>query len=594
MRLKKLAALLIAGTVAATSLAACGNKETSGGDQGTTKAPAASQQEQSSQESGAAEPAKDGEPDAVQELHLVYTDLKTLDVNDIRNANEFLVLSQVQEALFRTFTDEDGNDVLTEAGCESYTVSDDGLVYTFKIRDQKWSDGVEVTAGQYVDSVHRLLNPELAFSYAFMAYDIKNAEAYYSGEASIEDVGVKALDDKTLEFTLGRPTPFFLKKVANLCFCPIRLDVIEKGGETWAKDFTKQVYCGPFVISDRQLENNMTLVKNPEYWDAENVKLEKVTLTVIGEEATQSLLLESKELDVAQPTTEYINKWLQMADRGELVHLARYSPSVNYMCFNQHTGGSSGLMNNAKIRKALSLALDREEFIELVYDGIHVPAYGIIPGGLMVGDEEFRSYAEEPLKAEAEEYKNNPEKLQALFKEGLAEEGRDTDLSKVELTFISSGQTVQSKAEQEYFQQTWEKNLGIKINMNILADSSLFVAERNANRYDLVYMGWNGDYSDPMTFMELFNTGSGYAKFMGGYHNEEFDAMFDSLDTITDSKERAETYKKMEINLVQENAGVSPLYYKNEHFFVQPYVKNLGTPLFGSSMDFSRAYISGK
>lgn len=589
MKMKKLTAIFLAGAMVMT-MAGCGGNNTPASETAT----AASGGTTAEGEANTGNPGSSEDVmDSVQELNLVFTDLKTLDVNDVRNANEFQVLSQVQEGLFRAFTDENGIEVVENAGCESYTVSDDGLVYTFKIREQKWSDGEPVTAGQYVDSIRRLLNPDLAFAYSFMAYDIKNAEAYYAGEASADDIGVKAIDDSTLEITLETAIPFFVKKLTNVCFFPVRMDIIDAAGESYLKDYTLHVFNGPFIIESRILENEMILTKNPNYWDAENVHLEKVTLKVVAEPATQSLLLESKELDAVSATTDYIDKWKSMTDSGQLVHLSVTSPSVNYVCFNQHTGGSSGLMNNPKVRLALSLAIDREEMNELIYNGINTPAYGLLPFNLMVGDEEFRSLAEEPLKALPAEY-DTPEKLQALFKEGMAEEGKGDDLSAVELTIISSGSTTQNQSIQEYFKQTWESKLGINIKVNICSDSSLFVTERNENRYDLVLMGWNGDYNDPMTFMELFNTGSGYAKFMGGYHNEEFDAMFDSLSTISDSTERAKIYIDMEKNLVSENAGIAPIYYGNKQYFIQSYVKNFSTPNFGAAYEFSRAYISGK
>ncbi len=581
MKFTKFIAVLLAGAMMTATLASCENSEEAS-------------QQPSDQNSSLAESV--ATKDADQTLTLVNSDCKVLDVNDVRNSNEFLLLSHVQEGLFRVIPDKDGNAVLTNAGCENYEVSEDGLTYTFKIRPQKWSDGKEVTAQQYVDSILRLLNPENGFSYSFMAYDILNAEAYYDGKASKEEVGVKALDEMTLEIKLQANIPFFIKKLANVCFFPVRLDVIEAAGEqsTYNSDFTKHVFNGPFVISERILGNEIVLTKNESYWDAENVHLKKVTLKEISEDSTKSILLENKELDAVEATTEYVQKWKKMTDDGLLVNVSKTSPSVNYMCFNQHTGGTSGLMNNNKVRLALSLAINREEMNELVYSGVNTPAYGLIPYELNVGDKEFRSLAQEPLKALYAEYADNNEKLQALFKEGLKEVTGSDDISKVTLTIISSGATVQNQAQLEYFKQTWETKLGCKINVNILADSSLFKTERNANRYDLVYMGWNGDYDDPMTFMELWNTKSGYAKFMGGYHNEEFDKMFDSLATESDSAKRAETYINMEKNLVAEQAGMSPVYFANKQYFVQNYVKDLVFPTFGSAYEFSRAYISGK
>ena len=577
MKWKKLTALAMASMMIATILSGCGGGNSEEKSSGKT-----------------AESSSEAKPDEKQELVLNNVDCKVLDVNDARNANEFVLLSHVQEGLFRVFSDKDGNDVVENAGCESYEVSEDGLTYTFKLRDYKWSDGQPVTAQHYVDSIKRLLNPENGFSYSFMAYDIENAEAYYDGQASADDIGVKALDDKTLEIKLRANIPFFIKKLTNVCFDPVRLDVIEKAGDQtkYNADYKLHVFCGPFVIADHTKGNEIVLEKNPEYWDAENVHLEKVTLKEIPEDSTKSILIENKELDAVEANSEYIAKWQKLTESGQLANISKTSPSCNYMCFNQHTGGLSGLMNNAKCRKALSLAINREEMNEVVYSGINIPAYGLIPAGMLVGEEEFRAVAgEEPLKADYDKYKDDNE---GLFKEGMKEAGVDKDLKDVELTIISSGTTVQDQAIQEYFKQTWEDRLGVKVNVNICADTSLFVDERNNNRYDLVFMGWNGDYNDPMTFMELFNTGSGYAKFMGGYSNEEFDKMFDSLAEESDMEKRAETYVAMENNLINEQAGIAPIFYSNKQFFVQSYVKDMSFPTFGSAYEFSRAYISGK
>lgn len=589
--LRKAAAVFLTGAMIA-SLAACGSDP--GVSQESGSAVSASSADSSSAQNTDAQNTDGSGMDAVQELNLVLIDLKTLDVNDVRNANEFQVLSQVQEGLFRTFTDENGNATVENAGCESYEVSEDNLVYTFKLRDMQWSDGVAVTAQQYVDSIKRLLNPDNAFAYSFMAYDIKNATAYYNGEATADDIGVKALDDSTLEITLEAPIPFFIKKLSNVCFFPVRLDVIEAAGESYKSDFTKHVFNGPFVIESRILDNQMVLAKNDSYWDAENVHLTKVTMTVVAEAATQSLLLESGELDMVEAKTEYVTKWQSMVDAGNLVSRSVVKPNSNYMTFNQHTGGLSGLMNNAKIRKALSLAIDREELNELVYSGQNTPSYGLIPYNMLVGDEEFRSLSEEPFKAVLAEY-DTPEKWVELLKEGLKEEGKDTqDLKSIEITLLSAASDTQNESFLEYIKQTWESKLGITVVVNICPDRATFVTERNSNNYDCINMGWNGDYDDPMTFMELWNTDSGYAKYMGGYSNEEFDTMFASLSTIADSAERAKIYIQMENNLVAENAGMAPLYYSNSQYFVQTYVKNLSTPNFGTAYEFSRAYISGK
>ncbi len=585
-------AVLLTLVIVLGGLTACSSKPAA-----DTPAPTKAAENSSPTEGASEEAAPQEEqniPDADQTLNLLYNEPLTLDVSDVRNASEFQILSQVQEGLFRTFTDEQGNDVIANAGVDTYEISDDGLVYTFKLRDYKWSDGVAVTASQYVDSIIRLLDPEKAFAYSFMAYDIVNAEKYYNGEVSADEVGVKALDDKTLEITLNTETPFFIKKLTNVCFYPVRLEVIDNGSETYATNFSEHVYSGPFVISDWVKENSMVLTKNPDYWDADNVLLQKVVFTAAAEPATQSLLIESKQLDAVDGVSEYVNKWKQLADAGQLVYKTTTQPSLSFIGFNQHNGGISGLMNNAKIRLALSLAIDREEFNELIYNGINIPAYGLIPYNLLVNETEFRSVVEEPLKALADEYLNQSDKLKALFQEGLAEEGKDTDLSKVSLTFISTGDTVQDKSIQEYYKQKWEELLGIKITISVFPDRSTFVTERNNNKYDILSNGWFGDYNDPMTFADLWTGTSGYATYFGGYNNQEYDTIFNSLATVTEEAQRIDIYKALEKNLIVDNAGVAPLYYTNKQIFIQSYVKNLSTPLFGTTYEFSRAFISGK
>lgn len=577
MKMKKLLAVVLSAVMVTSVLVGCGKNDDSnqgsenGGDKGTVSTEMAGE----------------------QVLNLLFDEPTTLDVNDVRNASEFQVLSQVQEGLFRTYTDENGNDEIVLAGAEDYTVSDDNLVYTFKLRDHNWSDGQPVTAQHYVDSFLRLLNPEEAFSYSFMGYDIKNGEAYFNGEVGAEEVGVKALDEKTLEITLGQVTPYFLKKLTNVCFYPVRLDVIEAGGETWATDDKVQVYNGPFTIKEWVKENSMTLVKNENYWDAENVKLTEVNMKTVDETATRSLLFESKELDVVVGEAEYADKWVKMAEEGKCQFITGKYPGMTFIGFNQHTGGQSGLMNNAKIRLALSLAIDRQEFVDLIY-GRYTPANGLIPPGIQVGDSEYRDEVkDEPLAPLVEKY-NSPEKLQELFKEGLKELGIDKELSEIELTYIATADNTVAKNVLEYYMQSWQDKLGIKINMNILADVSLFVTERNENRYDILANGWHGDYSDPMTFMDLWLTGSGYAKFFGGFKNENFDKKFEELAGETDEAKRIEIYKELEKILVAEEAGVAPIYYQDSQRFVQNHVQNLSTPLFGPALEFSRSYISAK
>ena len=264
---------------------------------------------------------------------------------------------------------------------------------------------------------------------------------------------------------------------------------------------------------------------------------------------------------------------------------------MTYLVLNQHTedgatGGPSGVMLNPKCRKAIALAFDREEFNAMFKEGLVTTAYGVIPYGITVGEQEFRAANPEPYADED----TSSDTIKALFEEGMAEAGVAGTASDVTLTVISYGATTEKTSQLEWFKQQLEGNLGVKVQIDTYPDSSTFVAARNAQQYDFYLQGWNGDYNDPMTFMELFVTGNGYAKFMGGYSNAEFDAMVDQAGSSQDDAERLELFGKAE-KLLLDEGGLVPLYYDNSQIYVQGYVSGLSMPMFGSDFEFSRVKI---
>ena len=565
-----------AAVAAAGVLTACGGSSSSTASSAASAAPATT------------------ELAAEQVLNLVYTDLSLIDVNDVRNANEFEVLTAVQEGLFRTFTDENGVDVVENAGCESYEVSDDGLTYTFHLREgMKWSDDQPVTAQNYVDSWLRLVNPDLAFSYAFLAYGIVGAEDYCENGGKVEDVAVELVDDLTFKATLAAPDPAFIKKVGMVCFYPVRKDLIdaaEAAGGNWTNDYTLHVYNGPFYISDRVLNNNMTLKKNEKYWNADEVTLTQINLRVVDESSTKAQLMESQQIDVLTLTDyEYVTRWENKVADGTFQYFSKAEPSVTYLVIDQHpagNGGPSGLMLSPKCRKAMALAMDRDEFNAMFKEGLVTPAYGLIPNGITVGEDEFRAAHEEPLASED----NSPETLKALFEEGMAEAGVSGSASDVTLTTFLYNANAENMSQQEWYKQQLEDKLGVHVQIDTYPDVSTWKTARDSYQYDFYSMGWNGDYNDPMTFMELFVTGNGNAKFMGGYSNPEYDEMVEKAGASQDDAERMELFGKAEA-LLMEEGGCIPLYYDNSQMYVQSYVSGLSMPMFGTEYEFSRVKI---
>ena len=220
--------------------------------------------------------------------------------------------------------------------------------------------------------------------------------------------------------------------------------------------------------------------------------------------------------------------------------------------------GKSGLMGNKKIRQALAYSLNREEMIEAVY-GRYVPSYGFISPAITLGDKSYREQVEEPMLASYKEYAGDSKKLQALFQEGLKELGKSTDLSKVTITYLSNGSTVEDNALREYLQQTWQQVLGIKVELNTVGDYSLLTAERDAGNFDVYQGGWFSDYNDPLDYLSTFYTGQ-YESVSGGYSNAEYDGLIDSLTGENDNAKRLEIYSQAE-QVLFDDCAMIPLYY---------------------------------
>lgn len=529
--------------------------------------------------------------DSEQELNTIYFKVATLDANDVTDSESSTILNAVEEGLVRIENDGSGDEIVP-AGAETWETSEDGLTWTFHLRKMDWSDGEPVVAQNYVDSFMRILNPDNGFAYSFLAYDIVGAEEYNTGTGSADAVGVKAVDDYTLEFKLKHPVTYFVSKISYAVFHPIRLDIVEKLGDQYASNITDRVYNGPFKIESWDNGNSMVLVKNDTYWDADNVYLQKINMTNIQEFATQAQLFEAQELDITGAQTDYIETWSERAETGEFQKLTGDAPGVFYLYFNQDSETSNGILKNAKIRRAIGLSIDRDVYTKDLV-GRFKSAYGLIPPAVNVEDDNYRASVEEPLASDAKTYVNNKEKLQELFKEGLTELGLQTDdLSQYELTYLAQGDSELQKQRAEWMAQQISGNLGIKINVETQGDWGVFLNTMDKQEFDFTMTGWSADYNDPMTFLDIWTSNGGNNH--TGYADAEYDALLESVATETDAAKVEEIYKELENKLLEEDAVISPVYYNDKYTFYQNYVKDMQFPAFGASYEFKHAYIEGK
>lgn len=510
---------------------------------------------------------------------------------DVQDMGWRWMMAACAEGLMRNLADGSG-DRFELAGAQEMNVSDDGLTYTFKLRqDAKWSDGEPVTAKDYEYGWKRLIDPQYAYDYASFLFGVVGAEAYYKGEGPIEDVAIKAVDDYTFEVSLTEADPAFEYKLVATPLYPTREDLATAAGDNWGKDWTLCVYNGPFYISELVEDNKMVWEKNENYWNAENVQLTAVNWFCVAEDATAATMFDNGQLDVFEASGDYITKYEQLAQAGNYQSMATQYPGTGLISYEMKDGGPSGLMNNVKVRKAIAYSLNKEEMISAVY-GRYTPAYGMVSPAVTIDGDTYRNQAEEPITAEYNEYVGNAEKLKALFEEGMKEAGVSGTSADVTISLLTYGSSTEQQTEREYIQQSLEQSLGVKVKLNTQGDYAMFKAAYEAFDFDIMVRGWYADYNDPLDFLEIFKTGK-YDSY-GLYSNPDYDALVDSLKGEQDIAKRMEIYQEMETMLLLEDCGASPIYYADKRYFIQNWVKGFNTSSFGASQEVSETYISGK
>ncbi len=516
----------------------------------------------------------------------------TFDSTQVQDVPSGTIVNMTQEGWFRYSFDDAGTAMVNKAACADYTISDDGLVYTMKMIDYNWSDGQPVTADDYVYGAQCALDPAAAAPYSFFLTGLVGAADYNAGTTTdFSTVGVKAIDEKTVEYTLAAPDSTFLSKLANSIFFPKRKDVVEAAGGEYGNtnNWQSLVYCGPYTITEWTDKDHGVLEKNEAYWDAENVFITTIDMTYVAEQATSDQLFEAGQLAFKGASSEYLQKYKDKAAAGECQMVnADSTMSVFYFLFNSERE----LTSNVKIRKAIAYSIDNVAYCDTIM-GRYTPAEVLVPGPVAMGEGNYREMANvEPWRAGREEYGNNPEKLQALFKEGLEELGKDSsDLSSYTLTYLTMNESSQDAQVIEFVQQALETNLGVKMEVKVSADWGTFLNDMEGNEWDFVETGWSPDYNDPMTYLDMFETGNGSNH--GKYSDADYDKMVRDAYAATDDNARFELYKQMEQKLADDMA-VSPLFIQDVWQFRQNNVRGLGIATIGSNWEPKGVYLAAE
>jgi oligopeptide transport system substrate-binding protein len=414
-----------------------------------------------------------------------------------------------------TYDTTDGS--LIPGNAESWIISDDGLTYTFTLRDGlKWSDGSPLTAQDYLYTFKRILTPETAAQYLNLATDyIVGAQEFYDGAGSEEALGVKAPDDKTLVLTLKVPAPYYLSILTMWTFSPVQQATVEANGEQWTNKPDTYVVNGPYKVAEFNIGESVVLVKNSEYYDADQVKLEKVTFRYIEDSATALLAYEAGEINGTRtvPPSDFVR--LRAANAGVVVVPAY---ATTYYDINN----AQAPYDNVLVRKALNLAIDRQAIIDEVIQVPAYPAYSLIGPSYVVNGEDFvEGRSSFGLSATADVEAARAALAEAGYPNG---EGFPT----LHLSYYTNDVV---KKTVEALAAMFTENLGIKVEISN-EDWAVFYENIKAGNYEVGAMGWGADYLHPMTFLPLLKTGD--ANNVVGYSNLEYDALVAQAQQETD------------------------------------------------------------
>jgi len=511
------------------------------------------------------------QPDAVQELNLnIGDDIPTLDLSKANDILSYSFFNATMEGLVRI-----GKDGKVEPGmAQKWDVSPDGLTYTFHLRDAKWQNGEPVTAQDFEFSWKRTLDPATKSGNADILAWLKNGMAYAKGQGKADDVGVKALDNKTLQVVLELPRPYFVEQTASPFFFPQNKKFVEAAGAAYGSEPDKFIGNGPFQLTEWNHDASVKIEKSASYWDAKTVKLQKVNFVMLKDTNSAMNLYESGQVDMVALVREQIETY---KDSPEL--RSEIKPVSTFLPFNQRTKA----LTSKKVRQALTYGVDAQALVDVVLGNGSVPANSLTPKGTRDGaGGDFSDKAGDLIHR-----KVNAGKAKQLFEEGLKEVGVTGPLK---LRYLTDDGTTGKKMA-EFLKSQWEKNLGVEIEIEAVPFKNR-IQKLLTGDYDIGTVAWNPNYNDPTAFLGLW-TSTGTYNGVIQWKNAEYDQAVNAADRESDPQKRVQHLLQAE-KIIMDELPVSPLYWLGTKRLQKAYVKDLVLPPIGIDFELKWTYIQGK
>lgn len=489
--------------------------------------------------------------------------------NEIPTLNQFAasdniafnVLNNISEGLYRLDMDNKPQPAMAK-DCE---ISDDKLTYTFTLRDGlKFSNGDPITSEVFKNTWLKQMQADTKNGYAFILTDyIVNGLEYSEKKATADEVGLETPDDKTLVVKLKAPTPYFLSLTTFVPYYAVDMDFYNEQGDNYAIGKDNLVYSGPYMISKYDAAAGVTLVKNPNYWDKANVKVDTVDIKIIKEQSTALNLYKAGKLSRVKLNATDVPSY-EDSDEFTTHTILR----TNFIQFNTTAEGTK----NPNIRKALSMAIDNDTLVSTILNNGSEAANGVVPKvmGSGIDGKAFGSLQGQLMTFDAA-------KAKEYWDKGVAELGGKAP----QLSLVLDDNT-ENKDVGTYLQSQFKTVLGIDVKL----DSKTKEARRalmKSGDYQMGLNAWGADYNDPMTYLQIWtenknsfrgnfkdtDAANSYAKLVNDAHSEK------------DTTKRADMLVEAEKSLIVDNAVVAPLYYMGSAYLVKPNVKNLVEPTSG-------------
>lgn len=497
---------------------------------------------------------------------------------DISKSTDFSQTGNVYESFYRLGK----NGKVTPGLAKSGTVSKDGKTWTFKLRNAKWSNGTPITAKDFVYSWRRTVNPATKSQYAYLFSSIKNATKINAGNANPDTLGIKAVGKHTVVVSLTKPVAYFKVLMTYSLFAPQSQKVVDKYGKKYATKSQYNVYSGPFKVENwTGTGNKWSFVKNNDYWDKKVVKLSKINYQIVSSNSTGLDLYQQNKLDLTPLSSEQVKNYQN--NKAFKQYAFAYITYLKYN-FKDPNKTRRAAINNRNIRLAISLAIDRNQLTKKVLgDGSTTPT-GFVTSGLASDPKTGKDFGQEQKVKDRVVY--DKKMAQYYWKKGMKQLG----MKKLTLTVTAASDDQTTSPVVQYLKAQLQQVLpGFTLNIKQVP-SQIANEYGQKGEFDLTVSSWGADFKDPITFLQIPETGTSYN--YGKYSNKAYDALIKKSENQDANNKEARWNDLVKASrLFTKDQGMTPLYQQTTSYLQNPKVKGIIHNTAGEEWNFKSAYL---